>query len=61
MPTPKEHKELEVGDVISRPKPDRRGSVIRSQTMFAKYIREMLDDHKHKNEQKRLIMYANVN
>jgi hypothetical protein len=34
-PTPKEPKELEVGDVISRPKPDRRGSVIRSQTKFA--------------------------
>jgi hypothetical protein len=57
-PTPKEPKELEVGDVISREKPDRRGSVIRSQTQFAKFIREMLDDHKQKNERKNLIIYA---
>jgi hypothetical protein len=45
-------------NVISRAKPDRRGSVIRSQTMFAKFIREMLDDHKRKNAQKQLILYA---
>jgi hypothetical protein len=54
----KKPKELEVGDVISREKPDRRGSVIRSQTQFAKFIREMLDDHKQKNERKNLIIYA---
>jgi hypothetical protein len=57
-PTPKEPKELEVGDVFSRDKPDRRGSVIRSQTKFAKSIKGMLDDHKHENERKNVLMYV---
>jgi hypothetical protein len=54
----KQSKDLEIAETISREKPDGRGSVIRAQTKFAKYLRELLDDHKHKNEQRNLIMYA---
>jgi hypothetical protein len=57
-PTPKESKELEIAETISREKPDGRGSVVRAQTKFAKYIREMLDDHKHENERRNQIIYA---
>jgi hypothetical protein len=51
-------KEIEIAETISRGKPDGRGSVIRAQTKFAKYIREMLDDHKHENERRNQIIYA---
>jgi hypothetical protein len=54
----KEPKEPEPADVISREKPDGRGSVVRAQTKFAKYIREMLDDHKYENERRNQIIYA---
>ena len=57
-PAPKESKDLEIAETISSEKPDGRGSVIRAQTKFAKYLRELLDDHKHRTEQKNLIMYA---
>jgi hypothetical protein len=48
----------EIGETIGNGKPDRRGSVIRAQTKFAKDIMEMLEDHKHRNEQRNQIMYA---
>jgi hypothetical protein len=57
-PAPKESKNLEIAETINREKPDRRGSVIRAQTKFAKYIKELLDDHKQRNEQRNLIVYA---
>jgi hypothetical protein len=57
-PTPKEPKEIEIAETISRDKPDGRGSVVRAQTKFAKYIREMLDNHKHEAERRNLIIYA---
>jgi hypothetical protein len=53
-PAPKEPKEIEIAETISREKPDGRGSVIRAQTKFAKYIREMMDGHTKRNE----ILYA---
>jgi hypothetical protein len=53
-----EPKEPEIAEVISRDNPDGRGSVVRAQTKFAKYIREMLDDHKHETEKRNLIIYA---
>jgi len=53
-----EPKELEIAEVISREKPDGRGSVVRAQTKFAKHIGEMLDDHKHENERRNQIIYA---
>ena len=51
-------KELEIAEVISREKPDGRGSVVRAQTKFAKYIRDMLDDHKLENDRRNQIIYA---
>jgi hypothetical protein len=51
-------KEIEIAEVISREKPDGRGSVIKAQTKFAKYIRDMLDDHKHENDRRNQIIYA---
>jgi hypothetical protein len=51
-------KELEIAEVISREKPDGRGSVVRAQTKFAKYIRDMLDDHKRENDRRNQIIYA---
>jgi hypothetical protein len=57
-PSPEKPKELEIAEVISREKPDGRCSVVRAQTKFAKYIREMLDDHKHENERRNQIIYA---
>jgi hypothetical protein len=49
-PTPEKPKELEIAEVICRTKPDRRGSVIRAQTQFAKYIRELMEGHAKRNE-----------
>jgi hypothetical protein len=51
-------KELEIAEVISRERPDGRCSVIRAQTKFAKYIRDMLDDHKYENDRRNQIIYA---
>jgi hypothetical protein len=51
-------KELEIAEVISREKPDGRCSVVRAQTKFAKYIRDMLDDHKLENDRRNQIIYA---
>ena len=53
-PTPKESKELEIAETIGNEKPDRRGSVIRAQTKFAKDIKEMMGGHSKRN----LIHYA---
>jgi hypothetical protein len=53
-PALKEPKEIEIAETISREKPDGRGSVIRAQTKFAKYIREMMEGHAKRNE----ILYA---
>jgi hypothetical protein len=57
-PAPEKPNEPEIAEVISRAKPDGRGSVIRAQTKFAKYIRDMLDGHKHENERRDEIIYA---
>jgi hypothetical protein len=53
-PAPEKPNEPEIADVISRKKPDGRGSVIRAQTKFAKYLREMMEGHSKRNE----ILYA---
>jgi hypothetical protein len=58
QPVSKEPCAPEIAETISREKPDGRGSVIRAQTKFAKYIREMLDDYKHENERRNQIIYA---
>jgi hypothetical protein len=58
LPTPEKPIEPEIAGVISRDKPDGRGSVIRAQTKFAKYIRDMLDDHKHETERRNQIIYG---
>jgi hypothetical protein len=57
-PAPEKPDEPEIAEVISRKKPDGRGSVIRAQTKFAKYIRDMLDDHKHENDRRNQMIYA---
>jgi hypothetical protein len=57
-PAPVGPDKLEIAETISRAKPDGRGSVIRAQTKFAKYLKDLIDDHKQRNEQKILIMYA---
>ena len=52
-------KKLEIAETTSREKPDGRGSVTRAQTKFAKYLRELMNDHKKRNEHKNLIyVYA---
>jgi hypothetical protein len=50
-------KEPEIADTILNEEL-KKGTITRAQTKFAKYIRELLDDHKHRNEQRNLIMYA---
>ena len=58
-PSPDPHpgtKELEVGDIIKNEEL-KKGTITKNQTKFAKYIREMLDDHKHKNDQRNLQLY----
>jgi hypothetical protein len=57
-PEPEKPNEPEIAEVISREKPDGRGSVVRAQTKFAKYIRDMLDDHKLENDRRNQIIYA---
>jgi hypothetical protein len=57
-PAPKEPKGLEIADTISRDKPDGRGSVVRAQTKFAKEIREMLEGHTRRNQERTLLLYA---
>jgi hypothetical protein len=57
-PAPEKPNEPEIAEVISRDKPDGRGSVIRAQTKFAKYLREMIDGHKRENERRNQIIYA---
>jgi hypothetical protein len=47
-----------VADVLERDKPDKRGSVIRSQTKFAKYITEMMEGHTKRNKEKYLLLIA---
>ena len=49
-PISKEPKEVEIAETISREKPDGRGSVIRAQTQFAKFIREMMEGHAKRNK-----------
>ena len=44
-PTPKESRELEIGEITSRDKPDGRSAVLKAQTKFAKEIREMMEGH----------------
>jgi hypothetical protein len=51
-------KTLEIAEVISREKPDGRGSVIRAETKFAKYIRGLLEGHTKHNQERIKFMYA---
>jgi hypothetical protein len=44
----KEHKELEVGDVIEN-EGSRHGNVLRAQTKFLKDLKEMLEGHANRN------------
>ena len=53
-PVPKEPSVPEIAETISREKPDGRGSVIRAQTKFAKYLRELMEGHAKRNE----LLYA---
>jgi hypothetical protein len=47
-------KDLEIGATIENKKPDRRGSVIRARTKFARDIKVMMEGHAKRN----LILYA---
>jgi hypothetical protein len=53
-PVPKEPGAPEIAEIIESEKPDRRGSVIRAQTKFAKDIRAMMEGHSKRN----LILHA---
>jgi hypothetical protein len=55
---PEKPKDLEIAEVISREKPDGRGSVIRAETKFAKYIRELLKGHTKHNQERIKLMYS---
>jgi hypothetical protein len=57
-PAPEMPTELEIAEVINKDKPDGRGSVIRSQTKFAKFIRTMLEGHTKHNQERIKLMYA---
>jgi hypothetical protein len=48
----------EIAETISREKPDGRGSVIRAQTKFAKYIKGLLEGHTKHNQERIKFMYA---
>jgi hypothetical protein len=50
-------KEPEIADTILN-EALKKGTITRAQTKFAKYLRELLDNHKHRTEQRNLIMYA---
>ena len=43
---PKEPKDLEIAEVI-KTEELKKGTLTRAQTKFAKYLRELMDDHKH--------------
>jgi electron transfer flavoprotein alpha subunit len=53
-PISKEPSAPEIAEIIENEKPDRRGSVIRAQTKFAKDIRAMMEGHSKRN----LILHA---
>jgi hypothetical protein len=55
---PKKPKELQIAQMVTNEKPDKRGSVIRSQTKFAKYITEMMEGHTKRNKEKYLLLIA---
>jgi hypothetical protein len=45
----KEPKVTYVADVLERDKPDKRGRVIKAQSKFAKFIKEMMNDQSERN------------
>ena len=47
---PAQETELAIAETISRDNPDGRGSVIRAQTKFAKYIKELMEGYAKRNE-----------
>ena len=47
--TPKGPKELQIADTIGSGKPDRRGTIIRAQTKFAKELKMMMEGHAERN------------
>jgi hypothetical protein len=49
QPVSKEPSTPEIAEVISRERPDGRGSVVRAQTKFAKDIRAMMEGHSKRN------------
>jgi hypothetical protein len=53
-PSPQSPKEVGIAETISRDRPDGRGSVIRAQTKFAIYIKELMEGHAKRNE----LLYA---
>jgi hypothetical protein len=55
-PVQKESIQPVIGEIIGDRKPDRRGSIIRAQTRFAKDIRKMMEGHSRRNEL--LYMYS---
>jgi hypothetical protein len=57
-PAPEKSKDLQIAKVINREKPDWRGSVVRAQTKFAKYIKELLEGHTKHNQERIKFMYA---
>jgi hypothetical protein len=52
-PAPKEPKEIEIAEVI-KTEELKKGTLTRAQTKFAKYLRELMEEHKKRNE----ILYA---
>jgi hypothetical protein len=58
QPVSKELSAPEIAEVISREKPDGRGSVVRAQTKFANYIKGLLEGHTKHNQERIKFMYA---
>jgi hypothetical protein len=56
-PTLKEPKDLEIAELIKNEEL-KKGTLTRAQTKFARYIKELLDDHKHRTEQRNMIVLA---
>jgi hypothetical protein len=56
-PAPKEPNEIEFAETIKN-KELKKGTITRAQTKFAKYLRELMNDHKARTERKNFIVYA---
>jgi hypothetical protein len=56
-PAIKEPKDLEIAETIKNEELE-KGAITKFETKFARFIKRLLDDHKQRNAQKKLILYA---